>query len=424
MREYLRSECVVFRKTKEAFGGLSNMAADYSLEVNGVRILTSEALYQACRFPHLPDVQEKIINQKSPMTAKMVGKPFRKDSRPDWDMVRVRIMRWCLRVKLAQNWSNFSDLLLSTGDRPIVEDSRKDDFWGAKAIDNDCLVGMNVLGRLLMELRERLREPNFESMKAVSPPDISQFWLFGKQIGLIEGRVTHQLPLPAETKKTFIQSQIDFDGVSYSEPNNPIQPFKQDLPDNNCEISDDIFIIDKQTAEDYTERNKMPQKLISVLVSPAYTRVEPGESQTYSACGKDQYGRDYTLGEVIWSATGGSIGNDGVFVAGDDEGSFNVIASSADVTGMSTCIIGSDKTLPLFPDRIAKKRMVWIGEIPAQKWMRFYTEILSKHVSGGEIKIALNVEIIPEGGLCPQNIEETKSALRELGLPDSVDVEL
>jgi type I restriction enzyme S subunit len=35
----------------------------------------------------------------------MRSKPFRKDSRPDWDAVRVKIMRWSLRVKLTQNWN-------------------------------------------------------------------------------------------------------------------------------------------------------------------------------------------------------------------------------------------------------------------------------------------------------------------------------
>src|SRR5262245_37505283 len=103
MREYDRASAVVFLKTKEAFGGLSNMAGGFPLRVNGVRVSTSEALYQACRFPHLPAVQRLIIEQNSPMTAKMKGKPYRGESRPDWDRVRVTIMRWCLRVKLAQN---------------------------------------------------------------------------------------------------------------------------------------------------------------------------------------------------------------------------------------------------------------------------------------------------------------------------------
>ena len=101
---YLISNCCVIHKTKEANGSLSNMAAKFNLVVNGIAILTSEALYQACRFPSRPDVQEIIIAQASPMRAKMKGKPYRKtDNSADWDDVCLDIMRWCLRVKLAQN---------------------------------------------------------------------------------------------------------------------------------------------------------------------------------------------------------------------------------------------------------------------------------------------------------------------------------
>lgn len=187
-RTYDRASSVVFLKTNEPFGGLSNMAGGYPLHVQGVRILTSEALYQACRFPHFPEVQRLIIEQASPMTAKMKSKPHRKDSRADWDQVRVKVMRWCLRVKLAQNWSTFSELLLRTGDRPIVEESRKDDFWGAKPVDERTLVGMNVLGRLLMELREAVKSGGHDAFLHVEPPTISNFMLFGRPIDAIAGR--------------------------------------------------------------------------------------------------------------------------------------------------------------------------------------------------------------------------------------------
>ena len=66
-------------------------------------------------------------------------------------------MRWSLRVKLAQNQTTFGQLLLATGNKPIVEESAKDQFWGAKVQNGDALMGVNVLGRLLMELREQLR---------------------------------------------------------------------------------------------------------------------------------------------------------------------------------------------------------------------------------------------------------------------------
>lgn len=187
-RTYSRKDSVVFLKTDEPFGGLSNMAGGYPIHVNGVRILTSEALYQICRFPHLPEVQKLIIGQVSPMTAKMRSKPYRKNSRPDWDQVRVRIMRWSLRMKLANNWDAFSALLLKTGERPIVEESRKDDFWGAKVVDDgDALVGMNVLGRLLMELREQVKQQGRDVALDIAPPNIPQFLLFGRPIEVAAG---------------------------------------------------------------------------------------------------------------------------------------------------------------------------------------------------------------------------------------------
>ena len=183
IRTYSRKDSVVFLKTKEPFGGLSNMAGGYPIYVNGVRIRTSEALYQACRFPNMPEVQREIISQTSPMTAKIQSKFYRKYTRPDWDQVRVRIMRWSLRMKLANNWSAFSTLLLETGERPIVEESRKDDFWGAKVVDDgDTLVGMNVLGRLLMELREQVKQQGRDAALDIAPPDIPQFLLFGQAI--------------------------------------------------------------------------------------------------------------------------------------------------------------------------------------------------------------------------------------------------
>ncbi len=192
-RMYRRSESAVFLKTKEKHGGLSNMAGGFPLVINGVAIRTSEALYQACRFPHLPELQRDIVAQKSPMTAKMKGKPYRHISRPDWDAVRVKIMRWCLQVKLAQNWDNFSELLLETGDIPIVEHSRRDDFWGAKPINGETLVGTNALGRLLMELRERVKDEPREDLQYVTPLPIPEFLLYERPIEPIGCRTSYAI---------------------------------------------------------------------------------------------------------------------------------------------------------------------------------------------------------------------------------------
>jgi len=233
-RAYQRATSAVFRKTKEKYGGLSNMAGGFPLYINGIRIRTSEALYQACRFPHLPEVQRLIIDQASPMTAKMKGKPHRKNSRKDWYSVRVKIMRWCLRAKLAQNWESFRALLLSTGGKPIVEDSKRDTFWGAKPVNKDTFSGANVLGRLLMELRELLKGPEADSLRIVSRLNIPNFSLLEQEIGVVgssdglyqEPSVTeaydYGAPIAeiagqvheAPVKQTFAKDQRESDGVS------------------------------------------------------------------------------------------------------------------------------------------------------------------------------------------------------------------
>ncbi|WP_290920271.1 NADAR family protein [Halodesulfovibrio sp.] len=189
IRSYIRKQCVVFRKTNEKFGGLSNMAPGFPIVVNGFVFKTSEALYQACRYPHLPEIQHLILNECSPMTAKMKSKPYRPESRADWDQVRITVMQWCLRAKLLQNYRKFSELLLQTDSKNIVEDSHKDNFWGAIPQSSTELVGQNILGRLLMQLREELVAFGDSHPQQLFPPTtIENFYLLGEPIQIIRYR--------------------------------------------------------------------------------------------------------------------------------------------------------------------------------------------------------------------------------------------
>lgn len=191
------------------------MAMGFPLEVNDIFIRTSEALYQVCRFPYQPEIQQLIIAQSSPMTAKMKSKPHRIKTRKDWERVRVNIMRWCLRVKLAQNWGKFRELLLSTENRPIVEESRKDGFWGAKPTGEGTLEGVNVLGRLLMELREELRYGNSELVRDIKPLNIPSFLLLGEPIGIV---LSYNQKASEETSISEECSTVDLQQGSLFEP--------------------------------------------------------------------------------------------------------------------------------------------------------------------------------------------------------------
>lgn len=63
----------------------------------------------------------------------------------------------------------------------------------------------------------------------------------------------------------------------------------------------------------------------SVRVQPDSALLDPGQQQQFSAEGLDD-GGDTVPVEVTWSATGGSISDDGAFTAGDATGSYSVAA--------------------------------------------------------------------------------------------------
>jgi predicted NAD-dependent protein-ADP-ribosyltransferase YbiA (DUF1768 family) len=210
---YRADECAAFNKTGKAYGGFSNFAGSYvspvdgtmqrySLCVEGATIHTAEALYQACRFPDHPAIQREIIEQVNPRAAKLKSKKtvYKPAVRLDWESVCIPVMRWCLRVKLAQHFEAFGGLLAGTGERPIVERvgvarGRRGGtaaFWGAVEDEGDprIMCGVNVLGQLLMELREELRVRG-PAMRQVEPPaQVPHFLLYGQPIGLVGGQTS------------------------------------------------------------------------------------------------------------------------------------------------------------------------------------------------------------------------------------------
>ena len=70
-------------------------------------------------------------------------------------------MRWVLRRKLETLPELIGPVLDRTEDRPIVEISNRDPFWGAaptQTPEGPAYQGRNVLGRLWMELRQHRRD--------------------------------------------------------------------------------------------------------------------------------------------------------------------------------------------------------------------------------------------------------------------------
>jgi ribA/ribD-fused uncharacterized protein len=67
--------------------------------------------------------------------------------------VKVQVMREAVLAKFTQH-DDLRALLLSIGETNLVEHSRNDSYWG----DGGDGSGKNMLGRILMEIREQLRQ--------------------------------------------------------------------------------------------------------------------------------------------------------------------------------------------------------------------------------------------------------------------------
>ena len=154
--EYPADTCVPFSKVKEQWGIFGNFAPT-PLVVDGIEFVNCEQLFQMLKFSDA-ETLNAIRNSKG-MKIKYSAKAAEKLGlrRPDWGQIIVDAMKFCLQTKYNQS-ELFRQALKETIGKTIVEDQtrfqeKKADTWGAKLIDGK-FEGSNLLGRLLMELRD------------------------------------------------------------------------------------------------------------------------------------------------------------------------------------------------------------------------------------------------------------------------------
>ncbi|MEY3175882.1 MAG: hypothetical protein RLZZ436_3796 [Planctomycetota bacterium] len=160
VRNWKLTESAWFRRTKDPLGDLSNFAVGMPIRIRGFEVRSSEHLYQAMRFPHLPDVQFQILYADTPKMCKTIAREYDGDTRGDWTEIRVGVMRWVLAGKILANIGRMQQMFDLSDDKPIVEFSTRDSFWGAAPEwdGSETLVGRNVLGCLLTELRSEFQK--------------------------------------------------------------------------------------------------------------------------------------------------------------------------------------------------------------------------------------------------------------------------
>ena len=115
---------------------------------------TSEHYFQAQKFAGT-EHEELVRLAVTPMEAAQMGRDRSRPLRPDWESVKDDIMRQTVRAKFLQH-ADLAAELLATGDSHIIEHTKNDSYWG----DGGDGSGKNMLGRILMEIRDELRRQN------------------------------------------------------------------------------------------------------------------------------------------------------------------------------------------------------------------------------------------------------------------------
>ena len=120
----------------------------HQVTLRGHKYPTAEHAFQAAKCVDVNEA-ERVRQAVSPAAAKQMGR--RVLLRPDWNEVRVEVMREVLAAKFAD--PDLRARLLATEEDELVEENT----WNDRVWGRSRGVGKNMLGQLLMELRASLR---------------------------------------------------------------------------------------------------------------------------------------------------------------------------------------------------------------------------------------------------------------------------
>jgi hypothetical protein len=195
-----------------------------------------------------------------------------------------------------------------------------------------------------------------------------------------------------------------------------LERFGETLSESDVEISDDTFLLKEEDARKLME----PPRASRMALHPARANLRPGERQAFTIEVFDQYGQIFQASEPDWSATGGTIGSDGIYLAGAHAGFFGIHAV-VDVLEIHGEVRISTAAEPEGPSPSpGAGAIAWRGTISPQKWMTFYTKVLTRFVGTPGLKLEVSFEAPAKPEETKTKVDETKTALRELGLSEDV----
>lgn len=145
---------IYFYKVWQPYGCFSNFSP-HSIQIQGSYWPTVEHYYQAQKFVGSVDaaIIPIIHAAATPEEAAALGRCHTRQLRPDWDVVKTQIMRKAVLRKFLSH-PDIQEILLSTANETLVENSPNDYFWGCGAEKT----GENHLGKILMSVRAEIRQ--------------------------------------------------------------------------------------------------------------------------------------------------------------------------------------------------------------------------------------------------------------------------
>lgn len=114
----------------------------------GLTYQNSEAAYQAQKC--MSEEERKQFTSMNPSKAKRTGRKV--NLRHDWEDVKVNEMRNIVFAKFSQN-TELAEKLIQTGDAYLEEGNT----WGDRTWGTVNGNGQNLLGKILMETRDKLK---------------------------------------------------------------------------------------------------------------------------------------------------------------------------------------------------------------------------------------------------------------------------
>jgi ribA/ribD-fused uncharacterized protein len=107
-----------------------------------------------------PVTAEQIMEAKNPRDQKQLGRLTANFKEDEWNTIREQVVEEGNWAKFTQN-AELEEILMSTGDKILVEASKQDRIWGIGFYAKDAMAnqrrwGLNLLGKSLIKVRERI----------------------------------------------------------------------------------------------------------------------------------------------------------------------------------------------------------------------------------------------------------------------------